>query len=103
MNDEWLRFALEDFVNILGTQQAFLELSRFLLSNKPYIEEVSNVGSHFVTVSEITFSLIRDNIRNEDLQEMMGRLGWRIDPDMKRPVYEWMQANYGNYEIRRIW
>jgi len=103
MSDERLHFSIDDFVSILGTQQAFLELSRFLLSNKPYAEEIDIHGSHFSPVSITAFRLIRPNIRNEDLQEMTRGQGFTIDPHIKRLVYEWMQANYGNYEIRRIW
>jgi len=105
MNDERLRFQLEDFVDILGTQQAFLELSRFLLSNKPHqINVIDGVGYHVSPASDRAFRLIQRNIINEELQEIMrGEMGWRIDPNTKRPAFEWMQANYGNYEIRRIW
>jgi len=103
MNDERLRFELEDFVNILGTQQAFLELSRFLLSNKPYRIIISEHNSFSTPVSRSAFSIIRRNIRNEDLQEIMRIQGGHTDPYIKRLAYEWMQANYGNYEIRRIW
>jgi hypothetical protein len=103
MSDERLNFDLEDFVGVLGTQQAFLELSRFLLSNKPYREIVSGRDSFFTPVSNSAFFLIRHNIRNEDLQKIMRVQGGHTDPQVKRYVYDWMQANFGNYEIRRIW
>ena len=100
MSDERLNFDLFDFVNVLGTQQAFLELSRFLLSSKPYAVEIDERGSHFFPVSLDALHLIHDNIRNEDLHEIIRD---HTPPYRERLVYEWMQANYGNYEIRRIW
>ena len=103
---EWLNFSLNDFVYVLGTQEAFLELSKYLLSNKPYtiIMEDSDVHAYrqIYPVSNTAYYLIRDNIENEDIQKIISPYRENIDALFK-PLYDWMQKNYGNYKIRRIW
>ena len=106
-DDKWLDFSLEDFVYVLGTQESFLELSNYLLSNKPYSTIVIDYEDHpehrHYPVSDNAFILIRDNIENEEVQKMLGN-GYIEDrtPYLK-PLYEWMQKNYGKYKIKRIW
>jgi hypothetical protein len=107
-DEKWLDFSLDDFVYVLGTQEAFLELSKYLLSNKPYTMEVfdnfTNYRSeaHIHPVSQGAFYLIRDHIKNEDIQKMIGPNREDIEVLFK-PLYDWMQKNYGKYKIRRIW
>ena len=107
MNEEkWLDFRIEDFVYVLGTQEAFLELSKYLLSNKPNTTEVTDYADHAeyrdFPVSQDAYFLIQDNIINEDIQKIMGPYREDIDVLFK-PIYDWMQKNYGKYKIRRIW
>ena len=102
-NNEGLKFSLDDFVRVLGTQEAFLELSKYLLSNKPYkvtmIEYENRSGGSYTTpVSYDAFSLISDYLENESLQTLIKTTG-----DDEQAVYEWMQKNYGKYKIRKIW
>jgi hypothetical protein len=97
-NNDRLQFSLDDFVYVWGTQEAFLELSKYLLSNKPYRIYTGYHVSYKFPVSDDAFSLIRDYIENESLQTLI-----KTTEDDKQAVYEWMQKNYGKYKIRRIW
>ena len=97
-------FGIREFVHLWGTQEAFLELSKYLLSDIPYRFEQS--GDETYSVSSIfdeAFNQIQGYIRNADLQEMLKNKTSRNNPGIRMPLYNWMQANYGNYEIRRIW
>jgi len=102
----WLDFDIDDFVYVLGTQEAFLELSKYLLSNKPYQMEIIDYADHSEThynpISLGAFYLIRDNIENKDIQAIIGPNREDVEILLK-PLYDWMQKNYGNYKIRRIW
>ena len=101
-----LDFSINDFVYVLGTQKAYLELSQYLLSNKPYQTTVIDYDDHSEyhdsPVSQDAFYLIRNNIENEDIQKIIGPYREDIDVLFK-PLYDWMQKNYGKYKIRRIW
>jgi hypothetical protein len=106
-NNERIRFSLNDFVYVLGTQEAFLELSKYLLSDKPYqitiIDYEDHSDSHTSPISDDAFDMIQDNIKNQDLQKIIGA-GYIEDyKPLLRPVYDWMQKNYGKYKIKRIW
>ena len=108
----WLDFEISDFVFVLGTQDAFFELSKYLLSNKPYMvvaadyimtgDNDNGPKDQISPVSNDAFHLIRDNIENEDIQKMIGIYREDIDVLLK-PLYDWMQKNYGMYKIKRIW
>ena len=104
---ERLNFNIYDFVYVLGTQKAFLELSKYLLSNKPYQTISSDDGNYSLPVSESAFYLIRDNIENKDLQKMIKEVDIYDDDydlaTLEKPIYDWMQKNYGKYKIKRIW
>ena len=106
--EKWLDFSLNDFVSVLGTQKAYLELSKYLLSNKPYniieIDYDDRAPESFITpVSQDAFYLIRDHIKNKDLQKLIAGKDVYYNPELAKPVYDWMQKNYGKYEIKRIW
>jgi hypothetical protein len=105
--NEWLEFKLDDFVDVLGTQEAFLELSKYLLSNKPYSTIVIDYKDHteyrHSPASDYAYMLIRDNIENQEVQEMIGKESIEDYAPFLKPLYDWMQKNYGKYKIRRIW
>ena len=107
MDDNWLDFSLDDFVYVIGTQEAFLELSKYLLSNKPDVVTVIDYDDHTEyhnsPVSQTAFNLIGDYIDNKDLQEMIGGKSSSKNPELIKPIYDWMQENYGRYQIKRIW
>jgi hypothetical protein len=56
-----------------------------------------------MTMSEKAFSLIRDHIENEDIQAVIKNKNAYTNPELVMPLYNWMQANYGKYKIRRLW
>ena len=97
-----LNFSFDDFVYVLRTQEAFLELSKYLLSNKPYQLSIADDYVDITPVSQYAFYLMRNNIENEDIQKIIGP--YREDFEvLLKPLYDWMQENYGKYKIRRIW
>jgi hypothetical protein len=104
---KWLDFEIDDFVYVLGTQEAFRELSKYLLSKKPYqiidIDYEDYSESISTPVSLDAFFLIQDNIENKDLQELMSPEYAYQDQNILKQVYDWMQKNYGKYKIRRLW
>lgn len=107
MDENWLGFSIDDFVYVLGTQEAFLELSKYLLSNKPYtiISDDSDVESYksIYPVSDSAFVLIKYNILNKELQRIIEPYNDNNAEAYYKPVYDWMQENYGKYKIRIIW
>ncbi|MDR0604845.1 MAG: hypothetical protein LBG80_11130 [Bacteroidales bacterium] len=106
-DEKWLDFKLEDFVYVLGTQEAYLELSKYLLSNKPNTIVIEDAEDHpestIYPVSDEAFYLVRANVKNNDLQEIMKGEDSVSDPKVLRQTYDWMQKNYGKYKIKRIW
>jgi hypothetical protein len=96
-------FSIEDFIYVIGTQEAFLELSKYLLSNVAYTWDTSDeLGATPHPISNSAFYLIQDHIENEDLQGIMKNKDPE-DPVALKQTYDWMQKNYGKYKIRRIW
>ncbi|GHT11864.1 hypothetical protein FACS189426_14400 [Bacteroidia bacterium] len=107
IKNEWLNFQIDDFVNVLGTQEAYLELSKYLLSDHPYAVDMAD-GDDYQTsrsfpISRDALYLIQDNIENKDLQAMIKDKNYRDNPEILQLVYDWMQKNYGKYKIKRIW
>ncbi|MDR2868133.1 MAG: hypothetical protein LBV46_01155 [Bacteroidales bacterium] len=99
-------FDIADFVYVLGTQEAYLELSKYLLSDYPYnftVVDYFDTEESFQIpnpMSKQAFYFIEDYILNEDLQSLRKNLPHTDD---FTPIYNWMQANYGKYKIRKIW
>jgi hypothetical protein len=106
-SEKQLGFYISDFVDVLGTQEAFLELSKYLLSDKPYLFIDSSYEDHSEEisfgVSVEAFSLICDNLENEDMLKLIG--GRYSEPNATNInlLYKWMQKNYGKYKIKRLW
>ncbi|GHT15801.1 hypothetical protein FACS189426_23610 [Bacteroidia bacterium] len=102
-------FKIDDFVYVLGTQEAFLELSKYLLSDYMYSIDMASADTGIETQEHITpmsigaLDLIRDNIENKDLQAIFPDRFTYKHPELAQPVYDWMQKNYGKYKIKRIW
>jgi hypothetical protein len=102
-------FDINDLAYVLRTQESFLELSKYLLSDVAYSWAISDapVGTEVqeiaYSVSSEAFDLIHYNIENKEVQKMIGN-GYIEDytPFLK-PLYDWMQKNYGKYQIKRIW
>ena len=107
-DEKWLDFKLDDFVFVLRTQEAFLELSKYLLSNKPNSIVIADSEDYSESViypaSYDAFSLIRSNIGNKELQEIIEKgENSHSNPSVLKRIYDWMQKNYGKYKIKRIW
>jgi hypothetical protein len=109
IKSEQPRFKIEELIYVIGTQDAFLELSKYLLSDvtdliimDDYSTDHADSKSTEYPISMTAFYLIQDHIENEDLQEMIKGKSWR-EPLIFHQIYNWMQANYGKYKIRRLW
>lgn len=102
-------FPIKDLVYVIGTQESFLELSKYLLSDCPYTITIiddrtaGTSNAAYTPISYEAFYLIKDNIKNEDLQKIINKNHISDVPEMATQLYNWMQKNYGNYKIRRIW
>ena len=91
--------------------EIFLELSKYLFSTYCYIN--MPLGNDTRTkpdrcLFQDTYQVIRYHILNEDLQKIMAEYPeLPFNPEksieIRQRVFDWMQGNYGNYEIRRIW
>ena len=92
-------FHLHFYSDLLRTQSSFRQLSKFLHSNA--YTDLTGDGAEG-DASLWALSLIRRNIVNEDLQALINSPDFDSERDILK-VYEWMQANYGNYIIRRVW
>lgn len=96
---------MDDLANLLRSQESFLKLSKYLFCTIT-VEYTSGLDKDFpgAEANEYAARLICRDILNEDLQKTFcnrkNQLNRAIDYEK---LYEWMQANYGNYQIRRIW
>ena len=102
------RHTSKDMAGFLGSlayfgdnQDYLLELSKYLWSSaSTYIS--SAFGFSGVAYEEAFTCLVR-LIQNEDFKQLVGNPK-TFDIDNRRfEVYDWMQANYGKYEIKYIW
>ena len=96
-------FRVEELVEVIRTQDSFKELSKYLLSEAPYGVDMSELGSVAYPIYGDAYYLIKDNIENEELQEMIPGYTLHKDENVRKKVYDWMQKNYGKYEIKRVW
>ena len=96
-------FRLEDLIEVIRTQDSFKELSKYLLSEAPYGVDMSELGSVAHPIYGNAYYLIRDNIKNKELQEMLPDYSVHESENDRRKMYDWMQKNHGKYEIKRIW
>ena len=99
-------FEIDELVDVLRTQESFLELSKYLLSDVAYKwapREIPPYGSIPYPMYQGAFGLIRDNIKNEDIQQLIGGIRIQDASTVVVPLYDWMQKNYGKYKIKRIW
>jgi hypothetical protein len=106
IKNEELNFEIEELADVIRTQEAFLEISKYLLSDVPctwlMVDDYVNGPQRIPRpVHREAFYLIRDNLENEDLKEMFKNKG--PNPELNMRIYEWMQKNYGKYKIRWIW
>jgi hypothetical protein len=100
---KWFDFEIDNFVYVLGTQEAFLELSKYLLSDCPYSWFSGEDGYTSIPVKAEAFDLICRNIENKELKELINNKNIYDDTTITLSLYNWMQKNYGKYKIKRIW
>lgn len=98
------------FIDVLRSQESFLELSKYLKSNVPCMI-VADDESSFHHGDELKFCVMRaiyNNLENKDLKKLIGDgskklyMPYDITPewDAKLDIlYDWMQKNYGKYEF----
>jgi hypothetical protein len=101
-------FSLNDLVYVLGDQNAYLELSKYLLSSVDgSCDVIDSRDTTFYNCIPIyidaMFRISRD-IRNPSLQKIVNAPNF--DRENKKDclkVYKWMRKNYGKYEIFKRW
>ena len=100
-------FDIDDLVYVIGTQESFLELSQYLLSDVAESYDILDLPegsiSHTHLMYDAACSLLKVHIENEEVQEMLRERGADEDPEIIKQLYDWMQKNYGHYKIRRLW
>jgi hypothetical protein len=102
------RFSLNDFVYVLGNQEAYLELSKYLLSDATgSVDVIDMPDTTMYSESPIYLEaiyFIKVYIENSSLQKTINSPNFDEKKESDRlKVYNWMQKNYGKYQIRRIW
>ena len=98
----------KDLVGFLGSlayfgdnQDYLLEMSKYLWSSAS--TDISVVFGHTGVAYRQAFTFLVRLIQNEDFKQLVGDPK-TFDIDNRRfEVYDWMQANYGGYEIKHIW
>lgn len=93
-------------IDVWRTQEAFLELSKYLYSDVTHSVIMSDRGKHdfHITYAMEARTLLQNNLLNEDLHQLLNQLDLnKHQKEIIELIYEWMQNNYGNYEIKRIW
>ncbi|NLU40562.1 MAG: hypothetical protein GXX78_16915 [Bacteroidales bacterium] len=96
---------IDDLANLIRTQESFLKLSKYLLCTiaVDYIH-IGLESYEGKSAQELAAEYISRDILNEEVQKELcpwqSIIGGSVDYEK---LYEWMQANYGNYQIRRIW
>jgi hypothetical protein len=100
-------FDIEELVYVIGTQESFLELSEYLLSDVAYNYVVIDLeeGAYYKPnpMYNKAFDWISINLENNDLKDMIGNKYPSENPEIVKPVYDWMQKNYGKYKIKHLW
>jgi hypothetical protein len=101
------RFSLDDFVYVLGNQEAYLELSKYLLSEvEGTVDVIDMPDTTMYSESPIYLEAISliGRIKNPALQKIINTPNFDKKKESDRlKVYKWMQKNYGKYQIYRIW
>ena len=96
---------IDNLANLIRTQESFLKLSEYL--HCTIAVDYINIGLESYegeTAQELAAKNISRSILNEEIQKTL--CTWKTVIEGKvdyERLYEWMQANYGNYIIRRTW
>ena len=109
VKNSMLHFFVLDFVDVLNNQEAYLEVSKYLLSNVAGAISIidykdGTTGNSKTPIYVIALDYIRLCIKNPSLQKIINAPTFDEKKESDRmKVYKWMQKNYGKYEIRRLW
>jgi len=106
IQNESPKFRIDDLVYVIGTQESFRELSKYLLSEYPEAWDMIDLPDGVKRIPSPMWSkalaFIHDYILNKNLQEIVNVPQWS-KKELTIIVYDWMQKNYGKYIIRRDW
>jgi hypothetical protein len=91
---------IEPLSRILRSQEAFLEISKYLHSSAA--TTLTGDGELLGKAYGDAYRKIREYIKNKDLWDIMNKPDFNLETD-RFEIYDWMQKNYGKYEIKRIW
>jgi hypothetical protein len=101
-------FPISDFVYVLGNQEAYLEISKYVLSSATgaidVIDYEDSTGYFETPIYSIALDYIAGWMLNPSLQKIVNSPNFDKNKESDRmKVYKWMQKNYGRYEIWRRW
>jgi hypothetical protein len=90
---------IEYIPDLLQNQEVFLEISKYLYSSA-YTAFTSEgpAGKAY----QYAYREIKNFIENKELQEIINKPDFDLEKD-RFIIYDWMQKNYGKYEIKRLW
>jgi hypothetical protein len=91
---------VEIIVNLSQSQEAFLEISKYLHSSAPTM--LTGDDELLGKAYSDAYREIKKYIENKELQDIINDPDFDLDRD-RFEIYEWMQKNYGNYEIKILW
>jgi hypothetical protein len=91
---------IEILSEILCSQESFRELSKYLHSSAPTMLTGDDelLGKAYANA----LIEIKKYIKNKELWDIINKPDFNLEKD-RFEIYEWMQKNYGNYEIKKLW
>jgi len=98
---------INKLVTVLRSQESFLELSKYLFSTIAYERICCDPDGNIIvgnTLGGQSYKLLGENVLNKELHDIIKcKKYWEADVQIYNKIYEWMQENYGNYQIKRLW
>jgi hypothetical protein len=91
---------IETLSEVLQTQEAFLEISKYLHSSA--FTTLTGDGELLGKAYVDAYREIKKYIKNRELWKVINKPDFNLEKD-RFEIYNWMQKNYGKYEIKRIW
>jgi hypothetical protein len=103
-----MKFAIEigTLSVLLYSQESFLELSKYLHSSAFtggwYPPGSNGILQYNGKAYENAIGEIKKYIENKDLWEIINKPAFDAAKD-RFEIYDWMQKNYGKYQLKKIW
>jgi uncharacterized protein YqfB (UPF0267 family) len=96
----------QNFTGSLGYLSSFADNPDYLLEISKYLYSEANTmytsEGPEGTAYKDAYRKITEHIENKGLQDIINSPDFNLEKDRFK-IYEWMQKNYGKYEIKRLW